>query len=171
MSLESCDCNGSNISGVIQCHSCGSQPLDPSWVAATQRLIQNQVRIPSSQYSSDLASMNVRGTFVGAVNNTPKSQYYNVNWNQGSDRAVPSVCVRNVPSHGNSTKRTLTAHRPGAFAAADSGVDVKHNSYNRRLMRLKGNVIRERVKIINGSAVEKAYYTQYSSVQNSKCNC
>jgi hypothetical protein len=39
---------------------------------------------------------------------------------------------------GNSLKRTLTRLRPGALSPGGAGVDIKHNSYDRYLLRLKG---------------------------------
>ena len=61
-----------------------------------------------------------------------------VNWNQMSDRAVPGIVKRNVPSRGNSTKYSITRERPGSQSAPGAGVDVKHGSYHRYLERLKG---------------------------------
>jgi hypothetical protein len=65
-----------------------------------------------------------------------------VNWNQMSDRKEPHVQVV-VSGSGsgygaNSTRRTITRLRPGALSPGGSGVDIKHNSYERYLNRLKG---------------------------------
>ena len=73
---------------------------------------------------------------LAALNVTGGANKYIVNWNQSSDRAKPHVVVRNVPSRGNSTKYSLTRHRPGAQSAPGAGVDVKHGSYDRYLARL-----------------------------------
>jgi hypothetical protein len=67
-------------------------------------------------------------------------------WNQGSDRAYPSLYKRvfrgpSNPSHGNSTKTSLARGcppRPGAGAPPGRGVDLKHNSYQRYLLKKKG---------------------------------
>ena len=61
----------------------------------------------------------------------PTKSLYGVNWNQMSDRAVPSVLKTNVPSHGNSARSSLTRMRPGSTSAAGKGVDIKHGSYDR----------------------------------------
>ena len=61
--------------------------------------------------------------------------------NDASDRALGSIMTLNVPSHGSSTKRTLTAHRPGAQSAPGTGVDIKHGSYHRYGMRIRGQVL------------------------------
>ena len=60
--------------------------------------------------------------------------------NDASDRALSSITTLNVPSRGSSTKRTLTAHRPGAQSAPGTGVDIKHGSYHRYVMRIRGQV-------------------------------
>ena len=85
--------------------------------------------VAQSQYLDSIASLNVY---------SPPTLKIGVNWNQMSDRPVPHVVKRNVPSRGNSTKYSITRHRPGAQSAPGSGVDVKHGSYHRYLERLKG---------------------------------
>ena len=98
---------------------------------ATQRRIQNTVRVSQSEYLENLAGLNV---YTPAV-----AKYGFVNWNQGSDRAEPGRVQRNVPSHGaNSTKTSITRMRPGSCSAAGQGVDIKHGSYARYLARIKG---------------------------------
>jgi hypothetical protein len=73
--------------------------------------------------------------------NDPK--YSKVNWNQMSDRALPanlnvSKPITTVPSHGNSTRYSITRERPGSQRPGGKGVDIKHGSYARYLARLKG---------------------------------
>lgn len=73
-----------------------------------------------------------------------------VNWNQMSDRAKPANQLTKVASgstyHSSSTKHSITRDRPGAMSPGGIGVDIKHNSYERRLNRLKGkNVLRRGV--------------------------
>jgi len=66
---------------------------------------------------------------------------YGVNWNQMSDRKYPHVQKANASGSnpgGNSTRRTRTRLRPGALSPGGVGVDIKHNSYERYLNRLKG---------------------------------
>ena len=64
-----------------------------------------------------------------------------VNWNQMSDRKEPHIQVVKTGSGSgygaSSTKRTITRNRPGAMSPGGSGVDIKHNSYDRYLNRLK----------------------------------
>lgn len=98
---------------------------------ATQRRIQNTVRVSQSEYLENLAGLNVY--------TKPLAKYGFVNWNQGSDRAEPGKVIRNVPSHNyNSTKTSITRMRPGSCSAAGQGVDIKHGSYARYLARIKG---------------------------------
>jgi len=174
-----CSCNGGYIPTVVQCVTCptggiGDTFAATQWIEANQRRIQKQVRVASSQYMDSLASYNVRGAFVGPSANNPISQYNLVNWNQSSDRNIPHVTQRNVPSHGNSTKRSLTRCRPGSLCPGNSesaGVDIKHNSYQRYLMRKKGGAIRQSAKVVAVTPGPQAYYTKYSILQNGSCNC
>ena len=84
------------------------------------------------------ASTNVGGSST----NLPLPQYNNVNWNQSSDRNKPSFQKTVVPSRGNSTRSSITRHRPGANSPGGKGVDIKHNSYDRHLKRIKSNLVR-----------------------------
>ena len=66
-----------------------------------------------------------------------------VNWNRMSDREEASVQKTYVPGGGgllggNSTRSAITRCRPGALSPGGVGCDIKHNSYNRYLNRLKG---------------------------------
>jgi hypothetical protein len=59
-----------------------------------------------------------------------------------SDRKDPHIQVVKTGSGStygaSSTRRTITRLRPGALSPGGSGVDIKHNSYERYLNRLKG---------------------------------
>ena len=101
----------------------------PQALLHTQKIIQKTVRVPCSLYMNNLAALNVYQSPV---------EKDGVNWNQMSDRALASVAKATVSSHGSSTKGTITRHRPGAGTPGGVGVDIKHNSYERRLLRLKG---------------------------------
>ena len=143
---SSCDCSY----GLIrvqppQCRlGCGGKGAGYGWNGAlraiTQKRIWHTVRVPESLYLADLAAL----TVVGGSDNypVPGPGVSNLNWNQSSDRARPHMQIVNVPSHGNSTKTTLTRHRPGAGTPGGKGVDVKHGSYARYLARKKaGNLV------------------------------
>ena len=99
------------------------------------KIIQNTVRVASSLYTMNLGALNA---YV-----KPKSDTYNVCWNQMSDRPVPSKQQMYVPTKGgiigsNSTKHTVTGSRPGAQSPGGVGCDIKHNSYDIYLNRIKG---------------------------------
>jgi len=102
----------------------------------TQKRIQNTVRVDGSEYIMNKGAL--------SVYTRPVAAYQYVNWNQMSDRAVPGVVHRNVPSHGSSTRSSITRMRPGSMSAASTatqgskGVDMKHGSYDRYLAKLKG---------------------------------
>jgi hypothetical protein len=63
---------------------------------------------------------------------------FRVNWNQMSDKSVPSIQTTYIPGRGgSSTRSTLTGSRPGAQSPGGVGCDIKHNSYDRYLNKLK----------------------------------
>jgi hypothetical protein len=64
-----------------------------------------------------------------------------VSWNQMSDRPVASVQKSTVPSV-RSTRHSSTSSRPGGQNPGGIGCDIKHNSYERRLNRLKGKLLK-----------------------------
>ena len=130
--VNNCYCSGSNrIPLVVQCKTCksGNWPLPSSFSYANQKRIWKASRVDQSQYLDSISSLSVYKRPTLSIG---------VNWNQMSDRPVPSVVKRNVPSRGNSTKSSITRERPGAQSAPGIGVDVKHGSYHRYLERLKG---------------------------------
>ena len=146
-SFLSSDCSCVNyIPAVAQCRTCPidcsgtpycpGQSLTAARAVNTQKIIQKQVRAPSSLLTMNLAALNI-GSNVGYV----------LPWRQSSDRrrGANSMILQPhvVPSHGNSTKRSLTRLRPGAAAAGGKGEDIKHNSYARYLGRLKYKNVRE----------------------------
>lgn len=112
-----------------------------------QKIIQNTVRVPSSLYSMNLAALNVyqKPKTDYSVIDVGGSNYIvspGVNWNQMSDRKEPHLQQFATSSgsayRGSSTKRSITSLRPGAMSPGGAGVDIKHNSYDRYLNRLKG---------------------------------
>jgi hypothetical protein len=127
----------------VGCRACGAFPSFSTYGGSkfsnqndkyNVKRIENTVRVPCSEYTMNKSSLNVY--------TAPESRFAFVNWNQMSDRAVPGVTHSNVPSHGNSTKRSLTRMRPGSMSAGGSkGVDMKHGSYDRYLARLKGKSV------------------------------
>lgn len=102
--------------------------------------IQKTVRVPSSLYSMNLASLN---TYVKAGPETN-----DVNWNQMSDRPVPSIQRATVPTGSNNSLNnrhySVTSSKPGSQTPGGKGVDIKHNSYDRYLNRMKGKKVLRR---------------------------
>ena len=142
--IVDCSCTGDIIYGVVQCKGCSNtscQTCDPSgsYLDITQKRIWNTVRVPASEYVMNLGSLSVYQAPI-PFNIDPK--YSNVNWNQMSDRALPANLniskITVVPSHGNSTRSSITRDRPGSMRPGGKGVDIKHGSYARYLARLKG---------------------------------
>lgn len=105
-----------------------SSTTNSSSIYQRQKIIQKTVRVPSSLYSMNLASLNVY--------QTPESTY-NVNWNQMSDRKIPHEQKAVVP-RSRSTRHSYTWHYPGYQSPGGKGVDIKHGSYDRYLAKLKG---------------------------------
>ena len=103
-----------------------------------QKLIQNTVRVMGSQYTSNLGPLTAYNKSIA----NPSIGLYGVNWNQMSDRAVPSVQRASIPTGFNSSlsrKHTsVTSSKPGCQTPGGKGCDIKHNSYHRYLNRLKG---------------------------------
>jgi hypothetical protein len=120
---------------------------DPASQYQKQKIIQNTVRVQSSLYTMNLAGL------AGYKNPLKKGQmveqagsfYYvppNTYWNQQSDRPSPSQQQTKVADgstyHSSSTKHSITRLRPGSMSPGGLGVDIKHNSYDRYLNKIKG---------------------------------
>ena len=126
------------------------------------------VRVPASEYT-----MNKGALEVGNDNKKPRTATSN---NQASDRGKASVVSRiNVPTRGNSLRTTKTRLRPGALAPGGTGVDIKHNSYDRYLARIKGSsVLKESstCEVVNSKAVMNNKPRKYNIVTlPANCNC
>ena len=137
-----------------------------------QKIIQNTVRVASSNYTMNIGAL--------SVYQKPKIALSNVCWNQQSDRALPHVQTLvsssgNNPG-GNSTKRSLTRCRPGALSPGGIGVDIKHNSYDRYLARIKGKGPLRRQLISTNQMLQSNQYPEkggkfYKTNIVSGCNC
>jgi hypothetical protein len=95
------------------------------------------------------------------------------NWNQRSDRQHASVQTAYHPTHGNSTKRTLTSHKPGACAPGGVGVDIKHDSYARYLNRKKAGSLKTqglKTRVSTPIYGNKTYATN-AVTTSIDCNC
>merc|ERR1711907_547653 len=117
--IDSCYCYyGDTKTPPSQCRSCvntypcqgdkdgklyGCQTLKPNLDKITQQKIWNQTGVYSSEYILNKSSM----TVVNGRKNAPLRKFYLVNWNQASDRNVPSLQKNVVSTRGNSLKQTL----------------------------------------------------------------
>ena len=112
------------------------------------KIIKNLVRVPSSLRTMNVATLSSYNKPVGPLF---------VYWNQTSDRANASIQKTYVPSFGSSTKSSITRERPGSQSPGGVGCDIKHNSYNRYLNKLRGK--------------QKHRITPIITNNNSKCLC
>lgn len=129
---RSCDPNFPNRS---QTSVGGFTPADQY---QKQKLIQNTARVYGSLYTANLGPL----TAYTQPINDPKRGFYNLPWNQMSDRPVPSVQPMSIPTGYNTSMNrrhtSVTSSKPGCQTPGGAGCDIKHNSYDRYLNRLKG---------------------------------
>ena len=134
---------------LFRCRKCDTNLTANTRANQYQRVkrIYNTVGVPSSIYTMNLGALNayeVPNTKYEIVNvaGTNYQVSPGVNWNQMSDRQSPHIQVAvsgaGTNPGGNSIKRTITRCRPGALSPGGAGVDIKHNSYDRYLNRIKG---------------------------------
>lgn len=99
-----------------------------------QKQIQKTVRVNASLYAANLAPLNAY--------KQPTIETNGVCWNQMSDRPMPSIQHATVPTGYfnsiNSRHHSVTSSKPGSQTPGGIGCDIKHNSYERYLNRLKG---------------------------------
>jgi hypothetical protein len=102
------------------------------------KLIQNTVRVQGSLYTANLGPLSAYKKPVSDW----RTLQYGVCWNQMSDRPVPSVQRATVPTGYNTSMNrrhtSVTSSKPGSQTPGGKGCDIKHNSYDRYLNRLKG---------------------------------
>ena len=102
------------------------------------KLIQNTVRVQGSLYTANLGPLSAYKKPISDRN----AGFYGVCWNQMSDRPVPSVQRATIPTGYNSSMNrrhtSVTSSKPGSQTPGGKGCDIKHNSYDRYLNRLKG---------------------------------
>jgi hypothetical protein len=134
---------------IFSCRGCNQNLAanNPASQYQRQKLIQKTVRVYSSLYTMNLAGLSTYQKPLNKYQTVEQdgTAYYappGVNWNQMSDRASPAiqhVKTGSGSTYGaSSTKHTIVRHRPGAMSPGGIGVDIKHNSYDRYLNRLKG---------------------------------
>jgi hypothetical protein len=102
------------------------------------KVIQDTVRVYGSLYAANLGPL----TAYKKPISDPDNGFYGVCWNQMSDRPVPSVQRASIPTGYatalNRRHTSVTSSKPGSQTPGGKGCDIKHNSYDRYLNRLKG---------------------------------
>jgi len=125
-----------------RCRGCnkglsGNTPADQY---QKQKLIQNTVRVYSSLYTMNLGSL--------SSYQRPTVETDLVGWNQQSDRSYPSVQKASIPTGFNTSMNgrhhSNTSSKPGSQTPGGIGCDIKHNSYDRYLNKLKGRKVLRR---------------------------
>ena len=125
-----------------RCRGCnkglsGNSPADQY---QKQKIIQNTVRVYSSLYTMNLGSL--------SSYSRPTIETQLVGWNQQSDRPFPSVQKATVKTGYynslNGRHHSNTSSRPGTQTPGGVGCDIKHNSYDRYLNKLKGRKVLRR---------------------------
>ena len=125
------DCSGNIILENRPPPVCGKCPLK---LNSIPRSPYRSLETPTSVYMSNLASL--------YVYQRPLRIYHNVNWNQSSDRANPHIQPTNVQRNTSSLRGTRTGSKPGSMVPGGVGVDIKHNSFNRYNLRLRGAILK-----------------------------
>jgi hypothetical protein len=140
---------------------------DPETQYQRLKLMQNTVRVPSSLYSMNAGALNV-GT-QSQTGDTP------VHWNQMSDRPIAHIQTQRY------SMKSSVSVRPGNMSPGGIGCDIKHNSYDRYLARIKaaGPLRKENLTIDFGRTnppfdpANPVYggKTVKTSIGESRCGC
>ena len=154
-----------------RCMSCDT-PYN-NYSSIKNKRINNVVRVPSSLYTMNKASYAVSNQLLNAKSSTSSFNSKLQN-NQSSDRWVNSNSKRYIPSKGNSLRSTKTSDRPGGSAPCGVGVDIKHNSYDRYLNKLKGQKHlrgESSNSNVNSKAIKNNKLKKESIISSSNSNC
>lgn len=131
---------------------------------AILKQIQNTVQVSNSEYLMNKSSLIVAKDRSRTVATNSNSW-----WNQSSDSYNKSISSVIVPSHGNSTKSSITRLRPGSMKPGGNGVDVKHNSYARYLARLKGRKVLKQDNLSNPTILNTTPKIKFNIVAGCSC--
>ena len=140
---------------------------DPETQYQRLKLMQNTVRVSSSLYSMNAGALNV-GT-------QSQSGITTIGWNQMSDRQNPHI------QYARYSMKSSVSVRPGNLSPGGVGCDIKHNSYDRYLARIKaaGPLRKDNMTIDFGNTnvpfdpANPVYggKTLKTSIGDSKCGC
>lgn len=141
--LKLCDCSNITSNNVVQCNTyvCNGYNSNDLKKSIEAR-IQNQVAVSQSQMNSIRSSFYIREYSKNSklISSTIWGNPNNLR-NQSDRSKVHFPGNYNIPTHGNSTKSSITSLRPGSMCPGGKGVDVKHGSYARYLGKIKANNI------------------------------
>lgn len=150
---QNCDINSGLTNAMQGCRRnmnkiCGTEP---TYIYQNNQIIKGKVRMMSSLYTFNLGALS--GYKIPSAepqtiyqNGSPYIVPANSYWNQMSDR--PSQSIQNVKTasgsayRSSSTRHSIMRHRPGSMSPGGVGVDIKHNSYERYLNKIKGGKLR-----------------------------
>ena len=154
-SQNSHSCDSSNnlfffgrFSKYYQCARTESLPPAPSKCNTCDNVpsssVSNVLKLKQINKENYLAS-SLQNEFIKVQKGYELNSVNCKTWHNASDRIQSSKLVfNNIPSRGNSTKTTITRNRPGAMQYSGDGVDIKHNSYERYLLKKKGHIVNKR---------------------------
>jgi hypothetical protein len=130
-----------------QCHDCLDISSSHNEIH-TQKIIQNQVRVPASMYTMNLAALNTNSDNL-TVNNLSRGKF-----NMSDRLSVHGKKIQNLSS-----------------IKANYGVDVKHGSYDRYLNRKKSQNLKTE-KLSNAAAIpSKGNKTRPYGLTSCQKNC
>ena len=156
MPNSNCECSN-NCKKASQCRGCsecgwadwwdtgagGCEVYRQKMLDQRQKVIQKVVRVDSAQYAMNRSAANVYESKPLSAADIRFGRMYRM-FNNTSDRRTPHsvLATQAVNRHANSRHGSKTGLRPGGLSAAGSGVDVKHDSYERYLARKKGATLK-----------------------------
>ena len=123
-----------------------------------QKKILKQTGVSSSIYNSNLTAFSVI-----------KNQKYSNS--TASDRARQSNMNLVIRRNTSSLTGSRTSLKPGCLSAGGKGVDVKHNSYDRYLAKLKGKTLKQITTSTEQKYGNKTSNIPLFSYSKNQCKC
>jgi hypothetical protein len=138
------ECSGNyfinDIRGCVSCIS-GNNSIDNSFI--TQKIIQKQAGVSSSTYNNNLVPYEVtKGQQFYIKQGLPN--YSKVSSDRIRQSNSINQNIRIIHRNTSSLHGSRTSLKPGSLAPGGIGVDIKHNSYDRHLAKLKAKNLRPR---------------------------
>jgi hypothetical protein len=167
-------CNNYYSNNVIGCKRCITVNDNSFNSFNTQKVIQKQTGVSSSTYINNLVPYQVTKAQDHYKN---QGTNYPLYAKVSSDRIHPSNMHNNMRVVNRNTSSLLgsrTSLKPGCLAPGGIGVDIKHNSYDRYLAKLKAKNLKPRNNMFSskpnlGNKLNNISLFDYS--WNAKCKC